>query len=166
MFVAVILLLATSVSTTYARASGALAVQKIVLQGDTGLYLSRYTRSGVEAIEVVKSSIDQYCVFEVIKISDCDSIYAFKADNGKYLSRITRDGINVIEAAKTTIDVYCHFKVSEHSPGVITVQADNDKFWSRIHRGNRHPVEPAKTTADQYSRFTVVRVDVAGMSYT
>ena len=122
MFAAVILLLATTVSTTYAGSSGALEVQKIVLQGDKGLYLSRIHRGGVDAIEVAKHSIDQYCVFEVIKISDCDSIYAFKADNGKYLSRIHRNGIDAIEAAKTTIDVYCHFKVSEYSSGVINLR--------------------------------------------
>ena len=67
MFAAVILLLSTSVSTTNAGSSDAFTTQKIVLQGDSGLYVSRIHRSGVQAIEVAKTNIDQYCVFEVIQ---------------------------------------------------------------------------------------------------
>ena len=163
MFAAVILLLATTVSTTYASLGGTLDVQNIVLQGDTGRYLSRIRRGGVDAIEVAKPNIDQFCVFKVIKLSDCE--YAFRADNGKYLSRIRRNGRDAIEAAKTTIDEYCRFKVSKFAPGVITLLADNNKFWSRINRGSINPVEAAKVIADQYSRFKVVRVDVVGRSY-
>ena len=155
--------LALIVGAISAANGGALDVQKIVLQGDSGLYLSRFTRHGVNRIEVVKPTPDQFCVFDVIENSD--GSYSFKADSGKYLSRYTRHGVNNIEAVKDSIDIYSKFKVTSLGNGQITVQADSGLYWSRYTRYGINGVEAVKYTPDLYSRFTVTRVDVVGAKF-
>ena len=141
---------------------------KIVLQGDTGLYLSRINRGyGWDPIEVEKVHPDVYCQFEVIK--NADGTYSFLADNGKYLSRILRFGTNAIEAAKSGIDPFCKFNVIDYDNGKISLQADNELWWSRINRGGGvngyNPVEAAKAHPDIFSQFTVAYVYTAGKQY-
>ena len=137
---------------------------KIVLQGDTGLYLSRINRGTRNPIEVAKAQPDIYCQFEVIK--NADGKYSFKADNGKYLSRINRGYINPIEAYKSEIDVYSKFEVKDYDNGKISLQADNGLWWSRINRGaGYNPVEAYKSEPDYYSQFTVAYVYTAGKKY-
>ena len=107
---------------------------KIVLQGDTGLYLSRINRgSEVNPIEVAKSQPDIYCQLEVIK--NADGTYSFLADNNRFVSRIYRGGINAIEAVKLSIDEFSKFRIIDHNNGKISLQADNELWWSRINRG-------------------------------
>ena len=144
-------------------AAGALDAQKVILQGDTGKYLSRIHRGGIDAIEVAKDNPDIYCEFEVVK--NGDGTYSFRADNYKFLSRIYRNGINAIEAAKDQIDLPSKFDAIDHNNGQISLRANNKLYLSRINRGSKDPVEASKTEADIYSRFTVTKIKVAGVWY-
>ena len=155
--------LALIVGAISAANGGALTVQKIVLQGDTGLYLSRFTRNGVNRIEVVKDTPDKYCVFDVKEHSD--GTYSFRADSGKYLSRYTRNGVDNIEAVKDSVDKYCKFIVTSLENGQITVLADNNLYWSRYTRSGINGVEAVKSTPDKYSKFTVTHVTVVGADF-
>ena len=93
---------------------------KIILLGDTGLYLSRINRGhDWDPIEVEKAHPEVYCQFEVLK--NAYGMYSFLADNGKYLSRIHRGGIKAIEAAKSSIDLYSKFHVMEYDNGKISL---------------------------------------------
>ena len=76
---------------------------KLVLQADTGKYLSRMTRHGTDYIEAVKDSPDWYSKFTVH--NQPDGTVVLQADSGKYMSRFGKD--SYYEAAKDTIDVYC-----------------------------------------------------------
>ena len=77
---------------------------RIALQADNKNYLSRIARS--TRIEAAKSTIDDYCKFQVT--IDKDKI-ALQADDGKYLRRIS--GSTRIEAANKEVDKFCWFTV-------------------------------------------------------
>lgn len=83
----------------------------IVLQADTGKYLSRINRGTRDPIEAAKATPDVYCEFVLTSFDD--GKVALRADNGKYLSRIywVPTKIDAIEAAKPNIDVYSQFAI-------------------------------------------------------
>lgn len=87
---------------------------KLLLKADTGLYLSRIHRSGIDYIEAAKSTPDVFCYFAVH--NQLDGTVVLQADNGKYLSRVRRyvsgrGDVDYIEAYKSQIDVFCKFKL-------------------------------------------------------
>jgi len=139
---------------------------KIVLKGDTRLYLSRIDRGkGINPIEVAKKLPDIHGEFEVFPNENYT--YSFKADNDKYRSRMYRDGIDAIEAAKTSIDQFSKFTIITGTDAdKIAIIADKVKYLSPLNRGSGvtgyNPVEASKNNIDFACKLTVASVMTAG----
>ena len=128
----------------------------IALQSDTGKFLSRISRSGLDPVEAAKDAVDAFSRFRVTVLED--GKVALAADNGQWLSRIRRSGNDPVEAATATIDAFSRFTVTKLDENTVALQADNGMYLSRIRRGALDPIEAANATIDTFSRFRITRL--------
>ena len=128
----------------------------IALQSDTGKFLSRVSRSGLDPVEAAKDVIDAFSRFRVTVLED--GKVALAADNGQWLGRIRRSGNDPVEAAAAGIDAFSRFTVTRLDEQTVALQADNGLYLSRIKRGDLDPIEAAKATIDTFSRFRITRL--------
>ena len=89
---------------------------KVSFRSDNGghLYLSRYTRSGVQNVEAAKSAIDIHSEFsvDIVEENGVHFIY-LKADNGLYVGIHIRGGRQNLEAIYNTKEGQTRFMLLE-----------------------------------------------------
>ncbi|XP_032800285.1 uncharacterized protein LOC116937331 [Petromyzon marinus] len=140
---------------------------KVLIKDRRGVFLSRFTRSGINHIDAAKPTQDIFCEFEVIPFGV--HRVAFRADNGKYLSRIHRDKQN-LESGKDKVDAYCLFKVHfaksqfgiladflNSAPGQVSFSTLECNYWSCADQGDGvHKIVAKRETMDESCAFSVI----------
>eukprot|EP01121_Diplochlamys_sp_Union-15-3_P005668 TRINITY_DN159_c0_g1_i1.p1 TRINITY_DN159_c0_g1~~TRINITY_DN159_c0_g1_i1.p1 ORF type:complete len:316 (-),score=68.94 TRINITY_DN159_c0_g1_i1:53-970(-) len=118
---------------------------KITLQADSNQYLTRWEANG---LKFAKSEPDQYCVFNVNRLSKAK--IALQADNKQWLTRYGDPG-EEIQAHKDNIDECCKFGILFLGKNLIALKGNNGKWLSRWDVG----LSAGKDTIDQYCKFKV-----------
>lgn len=81
---------------------------KIALQADNGLWLSRISHGDYQTIEASKSEIDVYCLFSVVQQG---SVIALQADDGHFVGRASV-GFERMQPDKSSLDRTCLLAVN------------------------------------------------------